>query len=670
MPLISVLCSFILVLSPTQPGGEAELSRYWSAIRATSTAAELAAVPFPELKRPLADVAEGLLRLRRFEIGGSQLEAARGRRQLEVTARRHPDVAWAHFALGLLLARGPDVREAQGDVDRAASAYVVRRHSLAAAQAPRSLRRALELEPRLHDAAHAFGDFALDVGTPGLLTEALQLLSLHGRDAHAGSLLIRSRIRARLGELDRAAVTADSAREYGADAAVSRHVAAAALLRLPGREMQGADEYFRGIDQLSEAAARDYFLALSALAPGRAASFSSASLPEQRSWLLSFWDVEAGLAGVPVHERLAEHYRRLGRAVADPAVAPTGAVSHVRTSALNLIRHGDPLRSLRMLYCSREAMELPLPLQPSVAECIQSPTGRLRALQLVDTELWTEQATTRSLAGTSYSPPFTAHLTMAWELLQLRGSEGTTDVVTAVALSAASAAALVQDGVLAGQLDIVFVDTVGMAVRRHSVPLSLGATALPQGSWILLTAATPTPPLAQLQYRVSVTDPGRTAGAVAGGAISVRGHDADSVDISDILIGDSRETSGFARGDVRLSLAPLRDLSGDEVFTLYYEIYGLSEGARFNTEIRVERADEGLGDRVGTLLRGRPAPLRLSFDGYAPAQHVIFGTQQSRTVSLGGLPAGRYRLTITVTHELSGRVASRARPLTVRGIPR
>jgi tetratricopeptide (TPR) repeat protein len=670
MPLISALCSLMLVFNPAQPGGEAELSRYWSAIRTMSMAEELAAVPFPELERPLRDVAEGLLRLRRFEISGSQAEAARGRRQLELTARRNPDIAWAHFALGLLLARGPDVREAQGHTDRAASAYVVRRHSMAAAQAPRSLRRALELEPRLHDAARAFGDLALDVGTLGLLTEALELLSAHGRDTDAGSLLIRSRVHARLGELGRAAATADAAREFGADPAASRHAAAAALLRAPGREMQGAEEYFRGIDQLSEAAAEDYFLALSALAPKGAASFGSASLAEKRNWLRSFWDVEAGLAGVPVHERLAAHYRRLGRAVADPAVAPTGAVSHVRTSALNLIRHDDPMRALRMLYCTREAMELPLPLQPSVAECLQSPIGRLRALQLVDTGLWMEQATTRSLEGTSYSPPFTAHLAMAWELLQLRGAAGATDVVTAVAVSTASATALVHDGVLAGQLDIAFVDTAGMAVRRHAVPLSLGATALPQGGWILLAATTPTPPFAQLQYRVSVTDRGRSAGAIAGGTISVREHAADTVDLSDILIADSRASSSFARGAVRLSLVPLRDLSGDEVFTLYYEIYGLSEGARFNTEIRVEREGEGLGDSVGILLRGRPAPLRLSFDGYAPTQHEIFGTQQSRTVSLGGLPAGRYRLTIIVTDELTGRTASRARALSVRGIAR
>jgi hypothetical protein len=670
MPLISALCSFILMLNPMQPGGDAELSRYWATIRTAATSEELAAVPFPDLQQPLDEIAEGLLRLRRYEISGSQTEAARGRRQLELTARRNPDMAWAHLALGLLLARGPDVREVQGHIDRAASAYVVRRHSLAAAHAPRSLRRALELEPRLHEAARVFGEFALDVGTYGLLTEALEFLSAHGRDTDPRSLLIRSRVHARLGELGRAAATADAAREYGADPAASRHAAAAALLRAPGREVQGAEEYFRGIDQLSEAAAEVYFLALSALAPKGAASFGSASLAEKRKWLRSFWDVEAGLAGVPVHERLAAHYRRLGRAMADPAVAPTGAVSHGRTSALNLIRHDDPMRAMRMLYCTREAMELPLPLQPSVAECAQSPIGRLRALQLADTRLRLAQATTRSLAGTSYSPPFSVHLTMAWELLQLRGSDGTTDVVTAIAISTASATTLVHDGVLAGHLDIAFVDTVGMAVRRYAVPLNLSATALPQNGWILFAASTPTPPFTQLQYRVSVTDQGRTAGAITGGDITVRGHDADTLDISDILIADSRATSSFARGDVRLSLAPLRDLSGDEVFTLYYEIYGLSEGARFNTEIRVEREGEGLGDRIGILLRGRPAPLRLSFDGHAPAQHEIFGTQQSRAVSLGGLPAGRYRLTIIVTDEHSGRVASRGRPLTVRGIPR
>src|SRR5690606_32896630 len=134
------------------------------------------------------------------------------------------------------------------------------------------------------------------------------------------------------------------------------------------------------------------------------------------------------------------HYARLAAVFAHGKTASMGGTmlgatsADYRTlgvpgfSALLHLRHGDTLRAERILLC-KDVLDVPLPLQPDPDDCAKTPYGRLQLLRSTETRLVGMGANDRAVAGESYYPPFDVHLAMAWELFQLRGRNGGTDVV-------------------------------------------------------------------------------------------------------------------------------------------------------------------------------------------------------------------------------------------------
>jgi hypothetical protein len=109
-------------------------------------------------------------------------------------------------------------------------------------------------------------------------------------------------------------------------------------------------------------------------------------------------------------------------------------------------------------------------------------------------------------------------------------------------------------------------------------------------------------------------------------------------------------------------LNPLGRFPTDSVAELYYEVYGLSAGATYHTEIRLERnGGRSLFGRVAGLFGRHRPPVLLEFD--APAAGRV--TLVHRGINLRGVAPGDYALTVTLTDPATGAQASRRQPLEV-----
>jgi hypothetical protein len=671
-----LLTLFLLSFRPAVQGSA--LPQYWNALESAQSLAALQAVRRPELTGVEAEVADGMLRLRRYEFSRDNNEIFAGRRTLERAVVRAPRDAWAHFTLGAMLVRGPDSRIVQGADP---SKYVIDANSLASLQAPRLLRRALELEPTLHHAAYIFAQYSLDIGKVELLEEAVALLERDGRARIPRALLLRAEALARLRADDHALSAADSARINGGDGALAAHARAAVLLRTAATRTQGAAEYFAGVEALSAAAAANYFDALSILATdAEEAAWDSADIVGKRQWLRQFWQMHAAVAGVSVEERLGEHYRRLAEVRAygrtapmgGPAIAPGGMgdarAEGVATFAdLMMMRHGDPLRAQRVLYCGNDVLDLPQPVQPDPAECMSTAMGRFRALRASETRLYAINASERAAAGSSYYPDYIAHLPMSWDVLQFRGVDGRTDVVAATAVPVSAAQPLLEvPGQLRARLTVAMIDTTAMHVQRAEIPLAFAVPSLPDNGQILLSGTLAAEPRLGTLYRITLTNTAATAGRIVGGRIDVRSYAHNEVDLSDLVIAPQDGARSFRRGSEGVSLAPGREIRRDEAFTLYYEIYGVRRGETYRTELHVEPVASSLRARLRALLPNAPESLRLTFDDEAAEVNAVYGVQQTRSVDVAGLLPGEYRLKVTIT-TAAGAVATREQMLYVGG---
>jgi GWxTD domain-containing protein len=260
-------------------------------------------------------VRRGLLALRIWELSDDRDDAERSRDVFQTAAERFPGETWSHYGLALALARGPEVRlslpgGALGSVTVGQSlAEIFRRDPKSRAR--RSLRRALELEPGFAEAAVLLADLAIADGgrSRELIEEARDAL----RAAH-GSGGTSARSQRALADMEIALgnyAAAGAAAGEGTDAGVLRTRAIALLLQ-PGSERAGAAAYWRGVEGLTEEAARQYYADVEVLAtPAEAADWRAADLEGRRLWLDRFWQMRAAEGGVTPTERIAEHYERL-----------------------------------------------------------------------------------------------------------------------------------------------------------------------------------------------------------------------------------------------------------------------------------------------------------------------------------------------------------------------
>lgn len=163
------------------------------------------------------------------------------------------------------------------------------------------------------------------------------------------------------------------------------------------------------------------------------------------------------------------------------------------------------------------------------------------------------------------------------------------------------------------------------------------------------------PPSASTVHRVTMTDgtiPG--IGQLYDATFPIPDYGGDALMVSDIALGQPDVRGGWKRGAVALALLPTSQFP-ESAFDVYYEVYNLPAGHRYTTEIAVEH--------LGAYAGGRGTRLRFEGESTAGPDGSI---QELRRVDTA-LSRGRYRLTVTITDEATGRSARSSREFQVRG---
>lgn len=270
------------------------------------------AVP-PRAAPPAAWLRRGLVLLRRYELRHHKADYDSSREALEQAARRDPADAFAAYALGRALLQSPELDPQPGQLIVLAT---VRR---ALGRDPHTkgveaLRKALSLDSSFARAAVRFAEAALDGRSLTELDFAASTLARldSSREADADALLALARVDAALDRLPEAEALARRGLEGGARSPAARLVLAETVLRQQGREKDGAELYFGGLDAADSVAAAAYLKDL-AVYLGQARLDSLRALPDsaRREAVRRFWEQRAAVAAVSVPERLATHYRRL-----------------------------------------------------------------------------------------------------------------------------------------------------------------------------------------------------------------------------------------------------------------------------------------------------------------------------------------------------------------------
>lgn len=192
-------------------------------------------------------------------------------------------------------------------------------------------------------------------------------------------------------------------------------------------------------------------------------------------------------------------------------------------------------------------------------------------------------------------------------------------------------------------------------LRVFRSPARAGASA-----WLTEQVALHVPP-GQFRYSFVIEE----TNASAGDAVSNREIEVPRLDggfnASDVVVG--REGSGLVwrRPEGAIALNPLMRFPRDGEASLYYELYGLPQGAQVGTQVRVVP----LGGRsIFRRLFGGRGGADLS---YTTVTDAPGRTRVRQTLNLRGLSPGRYRLEVSFTDPVSGRRIVRESPFQIDG---
>jgi GWxTD domain-containing protein len=125
--------------------------------------------------------------------------------------------------------------------------------------------------------------------------------------------------------------------------------------------------------------------------------------------------------------------------------------------------------------------------------------------------------------------------------------------------------------------------------------------------------------------------------------------------VSDLVVGHAGDLA-WVSGHDTIVVNPLDRLQVGGEAQIYYEVYGLTAGTPYHTEIRLEK--RGGGSIFGAIRRlfggGRP-PVLLAFDATSDG----VASRVHRAVALRDTPTGEYLLTVRITDPVSQRVVTR-----------
>jgi hypothetical protein len=250
-----------------------------------------------------------------------------------------------------------------------------------------------------------------------------------------------------------------------------------------------------------------------------------------------------------------------------------------------------------------------------------------------------------------------------YDLYTFRGGAGSTTVVAAFAIPAGQLERESRDGDVFYRFDVTLVlaDTALKSVSRTDDSVVVATPRSLRGDHLLHTQIeVQAPPSTTTLQRVIMTDASTPGiGQLYGSAFPIPDYSGTELMLSDVALGDPYLHEGWKRGDVTLALLPTSQFP-EGSFEVYYEIYNLPEGHRYTTELSVESLEVEHAGREGA-----PGAVRARFDGTA-APSADAAVPELRRVDTS-LSKGRYRLTVTVTDDDTGKTVSRSREFQVRG---
>lgn len=262
-------------------------------------------------------------------------------------------------------------------------------------------------------------------------------------------------------------------------------------------------------------------------------------------------------------------------------------------------------------------------------------------------------------------PPHVAvrPLPFFYDLYTFRGDDGTgTAIVAAFAVPVGRLEREFVEQEVRYRFDVTLVlaDTALRTVFRTDDSVFVSLPRPLAGDHLLFThIEVQAPPSGSTQQRVIMSDattPG--IGQLYADYFPIPDYSGSELMLSDIALGQPGAEAGWRRGDVTLALLPTSQFPGTS-FDLYYEVYNLPAGREYTTEIAIEPV-------AGPRARrdGEADLVRLRFSGKSAARPD--GTLPELRHVEASVPRGRYRITVTITDEETGRTASRSRILEVR----
>lgn len=649
-------------------------------------------------KSPVTLAERGFVALRLYDLTTRSDHSKLAEKSFEQAIKRQPDYGWAHYGLGLAYVTGPTANPEKlgwraafvlDDVIAHATGNDVR------SRAHRALVKAVRSEPAVPRAAELLADNALTRNKRKTIEEARVALMthVHKQPDDGDAWFAFARVSGELGDMAIAADALEQAALNGADGPAYARERAALLLRMTGREKEGAQLWFAYLTNLTGDEAAAYFDDIRALlSKEEIEAWDTMDLAARGEFLRTFWDMRAALAGVEVHERLAEHYRRLTFARQrfyreskygaplqnELRMLPFSQRSDYDDRGLIYIRHGQPHTQIgrsgmnryeswayngidgvkrvfhffevsvtkgyslmHKLPCDATFLDDRAELDPRFFKL----ASRCRAMDMLSLSADHRQVAFEALATDSDKPPFYKELPFFFDLYTFRGERGSTSVVAAVAVPLEKMRSRNEDYRL--DVSLILADTASRRVIRQDDSLSLHVPGAQASDLFRLHVEVAAPPSTTTLQRVIVSDPSEPGiGKLYGGPFPVPDYSGTKLMMSDLVLAEPNRVGRWRRGDVALALVPTGYFQGGS-FNVFYEIYNIAPDAAYSTEIEIEPLRESAGDKLRALFGGKNK-MTLRFSGVA--NDVRNGTLQELRRVDAPLPAGKYRMKVSVTN--------------------
>jgi GWxTD domain-containing protein len=146
--------------------------------------------------------------------------------------------------------------------------------------------------------------------------------------------------------------------------------------------------------------------------------------------------------------------------------------------------------------------------------------------------------------------------------------------------------------------------------------------------------------------RAVLMDPDGSAGDIgAVDSVAVPDFSADTLVLSDLVLGDLAGGLRWVNQGDTILLSPLGSYPQGASLELYYELHGLPVGTLYRARIEVRgRSSGSIFARIGRLFGGGRPPVALSFESRTTARPM----RARQAVNIAALGPGDYTLTLTV----------------------